>query len=73
MQSNSGTLMNSKNNTISLETYFQDFRKNIVGINQEFMSPDGKKQIIYTDGTASGRLYRPLGERVLSELGACVA
>ncbi|SHN20555.1 Selenocysteine lyase/Cysteine desulfurase [Flavobacterium pectinovorum] len=73
MQSNSGTIMNSKNNTISLETYFQDFRKNIVGINQEFMSPYGKKQIIYTDWTASGRLYRPIEEKLLNEFGPFVA
>jgi len=65
--------MNSKNNTISLETYFQDFRKNIVGINQEFMSPYGKKQIIYTDWTASGRLYRPIEDKLLNEFGPFVA
>ncbi len=73
MQSNSGTLMNSKNSTITLETYFQDFRKNIVGINQEFTSPYGKKQIIYTDWTASGRLYRPIEEKILNEFGPFVA
>lgn len=73
MQSNLGTLMNSKNNTISLETYFQDFRKNIVGINQEFMSPYGKKQIVYTDWTASGRLYRPIENKLLNEFGPFVA
>jgi len=65
--------MNSKNNTISLETYFLDFRKNIVGINQEFMSPYGKKQIIYTDWTASGRLYRPIEDKLLNEFGPFVA
>ncbi|WP_026728704.1 aminotransferase class V-fold PLP-dependent enzyme [Flavobacterium denitrificans] len=65
--------MNSKNNTISLETYFQDFRQNIVGINQEFTSPFGKKRIIYTDWTASGRLYRPIEEKLLNEFGPFVA
>lgn len=65
--------MNSKNNTITLETYFQDFRKNIVGINQEFTSPYGKKQIIYTDWTASGRLYRPIEEKLLNDFGPFVA
>lgn len=73
MQSNSGTLMNSKNSTITLETYFQDFRKNIVGINQEFTSPYGIKQIIYTDWTASGRLYRPIEEKLLNNFGPFVA
>ncbi len=65
--------MNSKNSTISLETYFQDFRKNIVGINQEFISPYGKKEIIYTDWTASGRLYRPIEDKLLNEFGPFVA
>jgi len=36
-----------------LEIYFQQFRKNIVGIEQSFQSPYGKKEIIYTDWTAS--------------------
>ena len=65
--------MNSKNSTITLETYFQDFRKNIVGINQEFTSPYGKRQIIYTDWTASGRLYRPIEEKLLNDFGPFVA
>ena len=65
--------MDSKNNTITLETYFQDFRKNIVGINQEFISPYGKKQIIYTDWTASGRLYRPIEDKLLNDFGPFVA
>ena len=73
MQSNSRTLMDSKNNTITLETYFQDFRKHIVGINQEFTSPYGKKKIIYTDWTASGRLYRPIEEQLLNDFGPFVA
>lgn len=55
--------MNTKNNTISLETYFQDFRQHIVSIDQEFMSPFGKN-IVYTDWTASGRLYRPIEEKL---------
>ncbi|KFF04659.1 aminotransferase class V-fold PLP-dependent enzyme [Flavobacterium reichenbachii] len=65
--------MNSKNNTISLETYFQEYRQHIVGVNQEFISPYGKKKIIYTDWTASGRLYRPIEEKLLNEFGPFVA
>lgn len=65
--------MNTKNSTISLETYFQDFRQHIVGIDQEFMSPFGKKNIIYTDWTASGRLYRPIEEKLLNQFGPFVA
>ncbi|PWJ97209.1 selenocysteine lyase/cysteine desulfurase [Flavobacterium araucananum] len=73
MQSNLGTPMNSKNSTITLETYFQDFRQHIVGIEQEFTSPYGKKKIIYTDWTASGRLYRPIEEKLLNDFGPFVA
>lgn len=56
-----------------LEQYFQQFRKNIIGIDQEFVSPYGKKKIIYTDWTASGRLYRPIEEKLMNEFGPFVA
>lgn len=56
-----------------LEQYFQQFRKNIIGIDQEFLSPYGSKQIIYTDWTASGRLYRPIEEKLMNEFGPFVA
>ena len=57
----------------SLEIYFQQFRENIVGINQTFDAPLGLKPIIYTDWTASGRLYRPIEEKLLNEFGPFVA
>lgn len=56
-----------------LEQYFQQFRKNIIGIDQEFTSPFGKQKIVYTDWTASGRLYRPIEERLMNEFGPFVA
>jgi selenocysteine lyase/cysteine desulfurase len=56
-----------------LEHYFQQFRKNIIGIDQEFVSPYGKQKIIYTDWTASGRLYRPIEEKMINEFGPFVA
>jgi selenocysteine lyase/cysteine desulfurase len=56
-----------------LETYFQQFRKNIVGIDYAFESPFGEKEIIYTDWTASGRLYRPIEEKILEQFGPFVA
>ena len=36
-------------NKSDLENYFQQFRKNIVGIDASFKSPCGTKDIIYTD------------------------
>lgn len=56
-----------------LETYFQKFRKNIIGINQEFTSPYGTKKIVYTDWTASGRLYQSIEHKLMNEFGPFVA
>ncbi len=57
----------------SLENYFDQFRKNIIGIDQTFQSPYGVKKIIYTDWTASGRLYRPIEEKLMNKVGPFVA
>ncbi len=56
-----------------LEHYFATFRQNIVGIGQEFDSPFGRQEIVYTDWTASGRLYRPIEEKMLNDFGPFVA
>lgn len=59
--------------TTELENYFSQFRKHIIGIDQEFVSPFGRQKIIYTDWTASGRLYRPIEEKLCNEFGPYVA
>ncbi|MDO7171563.1 aminotransferase class V-fold PLP-dependent enzyme [Mariniflexile sp. AS56] len=64
---------NSEENTSSLESYFAPFRQHIVGIDTEFESPYGKKKIIYADWTASGRLYRPIEDKLLNDIGPFVA
>jgi len=56
-----------------LEAYFEPFRKNILGIDQSFQSPYGAKKIVYTDWTASGRLYTPIEEKMMHEFGPFVA
>lgn len=56
-----------------LEHYFHQFRQNIIGIDQEFVSPFGIKRIVYADWTASGRLYRPIEEKIINEFGPFVA
>ncbi|MUU77516.1 aminotransferase class V-fold PLP-dependent enzyme [Winogradskyella endarachnes] len=56
-----------------LENYFSQFRKHIIGQNQTFESPYGKQKIIYTDWTASGRLYRPIEEKICNDIGPFVA
>ena len=65
--------MNATLAKTELETYFQQFRENIIGINQSFVSPFGEKQIVYTDWTASGRLYRPIEEKLMNSFGPFVA
>lgn len=66
-------LTKTKPTATSLETYFQRFRKNIVGIDQPFETPYGQQKIVYADWIASGRLYRPIEERLLNEIGPFVA
>ncbi|WP_426430163.1 aminotransferase class V-fold PLP-dependent enzyme [Winogradskyella sp. HB-48] len=63
----------AKHNTTRLEAYFEQFRKHIIGLNQSFVSPYGEQKIIYTDWTASGRLYRPIEEKLQNEFGPFVA
>lgn len=65
--------MNSTQTETKLEHYFQQFRQNIIGVDQEFETPFGKKKIVYTDWTASGRLYRPIEEKLMNEFGPFVA
>ncbi len=55
-----------------LENYFESFRKEIIGIDQEFESPYGIKKIIYADWIASGRLYRPIEEKISDIIGPFV-
>ncbi len=57
----------------SLECYFAAFRKNIIGNQQCFESPFGKKEIIYADWTASGRAYQPIEECLQKEIMPFVA
>ena len=52
---------------------FTPYRNQIIGLEQTFDSPDGKKHLLYADWTASGRLYRPIEEYVVERLGPFVA
>lgn len=66
-------MANTAETISTLEGYFSKFRKNITGINQTFEGPYGEKKIIYADWTASGRLYTPIENRMLNDLGGFVA
>lgn len=65
--------MVSKEKSENLEHYFSQFRKHIIGINQEFETPFGQQKLTYMDWTASGRLYRPIEEKLLNDFGPFVA
>jgi selenocysteine lyase/cysteine desulfurase len=57
----------------NLEHFFSQFRKHIIGVNQTFTSPYGEQNLVYCDWTASGRLYRPIEEKICNEFGPFVA
>lgn len=56
-----------------MEKYFEPFRKNIIGNDLEYDTPYGRKQLIYADWIASGRLYKPIEEKLFSEIGPYVS
>jgi selenocysteine lyase/cysteine desulfurase len=53
----------------NLESQFEKIRKNIIGYDQTFIGPYGEKKIIYADWIASGRLYKPIEEKITDVLG----
>lgn len=56
-----------------LEQYFSRFREGIVGNDLEYDSPYGRVRMLYADWIASGRLYRPIEEKIIREVGPWVA
>jgi selenocysteine lyase/cysteine desulfurase len=55
-----------------LEKYFDPFRRNIVGINYKIKTPYGLKRLVYADWIASGRLYKPIENRISEDIGPMV-
>lgn len=55
-----------------LEKYFLKFRKNVIGIDKTFNTPFGEQKLIYADWIASGRLYRPIEEKLCETFGPLV-
>ena len=55
-----------------LEQYFSSFRENIIGIDAHFETPFGWKKMIYADWIASGRLYAPIENKMVSCFGPFV-
>ncbi len=54
------------------EDHFKPFRENIIGIDQVFNSSFGQQKIVYADWIASGRLYRPIEEKLCNQFGPFV-
>src|ERR1035437_9576342 len=55
-----------------LEIYFDQYRKNIIGIDAEIKTPYGSRKLIYADWIASGRLYGPIEKRITEDIGPLV-
>ncbi|MFA7359713.1 MAG: aminotransferase class V-fold PLP-dependent enzyme [Candidatus Kapaibacterium sp.] len=56
-----------------MEKYFEKYRQNTTGNNQEYESPYGKQRLIYADWVASGRLYKPIEDIISEKIGPYVA
>ncbi len=54
---------------MSTEKYFKKFRRHIIGQDQFFHSPYGRKRIVYADWIASGRLYGPIEDKFIHSIG----
>jgi len=52
----------------ALEAYFSSFRAKVIGRQQTFESPLGRKKIIYADWVASGRAYQPIEACLQNEI-----
>ena len=57
---------------LSLERRFNQFRKNIIGVDTTFETPYGRKELIYADWIASGRLYGPIEDKIKNQFGPMV-
>lgn len=55
-----------------LENYFKQYRRNIIGIDEEIKTPYGTRKLIYADWIASGRLYSPIEKRLTDDIGPMV-
>lgn len=51
---------------------FDKIRDNIIGYKEKFLTPYGIQQLIYADWTASGRLYKPIEDKIAQLFGPFV-
>lgn len=55
-----------------MENYFRKFRDNTIGNELKFMTPYGSQTMIYADWIASGRLYKPVENKITATFGPYV-
>lgn len=58
---------------MNLESHFREIREGVIGDKAYFTSPYGAKRILYADWIATGRLYRPIEEKLMDDLGPYLA
>jgi selenocysteine lyase/cysteine desulfurase len=58
---------------MSLEKYFEKFRKHIIGNDEIVEIEKQNRRLVYADWTASGRMYRPIEQYISEILGPFVA
>ncbi len=56
-----------------MNDHFSRFREGVIGIDETFDSPFGRKKIIYADWVASGRMYGPIEDKIRKEVLPLVA
>lgn len=56
----------------SLESWFEPFRRQIIGQDAQFRTPYGMQDLVYADWIASGRLYGPIESRMADTFGPFV-
>jgi len=56
-----------------LEKHFEQFRKQIIGNEVEYITHYGTQKMLYLDWVASGRLYRPIENAIINSFGPYVA
>ena len=56
-----------------LAKHFKTFREQIIGIDEVIDTPYGTMPLVYTDWTASGRLYAPIEQKIAEDFGPFTA
>lgn len=56
-----------------LEAYFETFRRQTIGNDYEYITPYGCVPLVYADWIASGRLYKPIEQKISECFGPFVA